>query len=173
VNSNENLPVDIKLMKDVLLLELIVNDTKITPIDEEIVHCKMQLEDDPEILASCAWGLIFSIGALSFEDARPRGYSENDFVDNDRWTVGDMLEHLSFENGRLHFHADYVRGRCVKTTVDIDKAGKIVVETANRGEALTRWIAKLQGKQTLGVIEGGGDGAEHGGNDDDDPDALS
>lgn len=28
-------------------------------------------------------------------------------------------------------------------------------------------------QEDLGVVEGGGDGAEHGGNDDDDPDALS
>ncbi len=172
MHANDDLQLDIKLMKDVLLLDLVVNDAKITPIDDEIVHVKMQLEDDPEILSSCAWGLIFSIGALSFEDARPRGYSEKEFVNDDRWTVGDMLEHLSFESGRLHFHADYVRGRCIKTTVDIDKDGKIIVETANRGEALTRWIAKLQGKKTLGVIEGGdADGDVD--DDDDDPDATS
>ena len=155
VDRNENTPLDIKLMKDVLLLDLVVSETKITPIDEEIVHVKMQLEDDPDILSSCAWGLIFSLGSLFFEDARPRGYSENDFVNDDRWTVADMLEHLSFESGRLHFYADYVRGRCVKTTIDIDKEGQILIETANRGEALTRWVAKLQGKKTLGVVEGG------------------
>ncbi len=171
VTSNENFSVDIKLMKDVLLLELVVKETKITPIDDEIVHVKMQLDDDPEILSSCAWGLIFSLGGLSFEDARPRGYSENDFVADDRWTVGDMLEHLSYESGRLHFHADYVRGRCVKTTIDIDKEGRIIVETANRGEALTRWIAKLQGKKSLGVIEGGHERADD--DDDDDPAPLS
>jgi hypothetical protein len=77
MDSNERLTLDIKLMKDVLLLDLIVNDTKITPIDEEIVHVKMHLEEDPYILSSCAWGLIFSIGALSFEDARARAMCED------------------------------------------------------------------------------------------------
>ena len=82
-----------------------------------------------------------------------------------------MLEQLSYECRRLHFHADYVRGRCVKTTIDIDTEGRIIVETANRGEALTRWIAKLQGKKTLSVVEGGDD---TGGDDEgDDPDAPS
>ncbi len=96
-------PLDLKLMKDVLLLDLIITDTKITPMDGEIVHVRMHLEEEPDILSSCAWGLIFSIGALSFEDARPRGYSEAEFIDEDRWMVADMLAHLSFENGRLHF----------------------------------------------------------------------
>ena len=82
-----------------------------------------------------------------------------------------MLEHLTYESGRLHFHADYVRGRCVKMTIDIDKVGRIIVETANRGEALTRWIAKLQGKKTLGVVEGGDDTG--GDVEGDDPDAPS
>ena len=148
-DTNET-ALELKLMKDVLLLDLIFHEAKITPMDEEIVHVRMLLEEAPEILSSCAWGLIFAIGALSFEDARPRGYSENNFVADDRWSVSDMLEHLSFENGRLHSHADYVRGRCVKTTVDVDREGQIVVETANRGEALTRWISKLQGKKTMG-----------------------
>lgn len=145
-----------ELLQDVVALDLKTVDTKIdSGVDTEIVHVKMTLQDDPEVLDSCAWGLIFAIGVMSFADARPRGISDIDFVEDDEWQVGDMLRGLRFQNGRLHFYADYVRGRCMKTSIDIDKNGKVVVETVNRGEALTRWIAKLQGKKTLGVIEGG------------------
>jgi hypothetical protein len=64
-----------------------------------------------------------------------------------------MLRHLSFERGRLHFYADYVRGRCMKTTIEIDREGRITLDTANRGEAATRWISKLQGKKTMPLVE--------------------
>lgn len=47
-------------------------------------------------------------------DARPRGNSDIDFVPDDQWYVDKMLKQLSFERGRLHFHADYVRGRLVR-----------------------------------------------------------
>jgi hypothetical protein len=147
-----------ELLKAIVALDLKTIDTKIASLDGEIVHAKMILEDDPDVLSSCAWGLIFAIGVLSFADARPRGISDMDFVDGDEWQVGDMLKHLSFEQGSLHFYADYVRGRLVKTSIDIDREGKIVVETVNRGESLPRWIATLQGRKTLGVV-GGGEGA--------------
>ncbi len=115
------------LLEAVVALDLQLVDTKIDSLDGEIVHLKIVLQDDPEVLSSCAWSLIYAIGALSFHDARPRGFSDRDFVENDEWTAADMLAGLCYENGRLHFHADYVRGRSVKTTVTIDREGKIVV----------------------------------------------
>lgn len=39
------------------------------------------------------------------------------FEEKDNWAVGDMLRRLRFERGELHFYADYVRGRCMKTTI--------------------------------------------------------
>lgn len=148
-------PIEYELLKDVVALDLELLDTKIDNVDDEIVHVRITLQDEPDILASCSWGLIFAIGVMSFADARPRGYSEVDYVEDDQWFVGDMMRGLSFERGRLYFHADYVRGRCVKTSVEIDKDGKITVDTVNRGEAATRWIAKLMGKKTIGVLDGG------------------
>ncbi|MBZ0237964.1 MAG: hypothetical protein K8M05_36970 [Deltaproteobacteria bacterium] len=44
-----------------------------------------------------------------------------------------------------------MRGRCLKTTIEIDWDGKITLETVNRGEAATRWVAKLQGKKVIGL----------------------
>jgi hypothetical protein len=65
-----------------------------------------------------------------------------------------MVRHLRFEHGELHFYADYVRGRKLKTTVIVRRDGTFRLETANRGQSATRWIAKLQGKKLLTVVEG-------------------
>lgn len=104
-------------------------------------------------------GLIYTLGALSFRDARPREAAERHYQESDDWTVGDLLRNLHFEYGQLHFHADYVRGRMMKTTIDIDREGKIILTTVNRGEAATRWIARLQGKKIVGLV---GDGPDAG-----------
>ena len=97
-------------------------------------------------------GLLYALGLLSFADARPRGASEMDFDANDHWTSGDMLRHFRFERGELHFDADYVRGRCMKTDVVVRRDGTFRIETTNRGEAATRWIARLQGKKVLAPV---------------------
>ncbi len=132
------------LLTDALLLDLAVHDLIITKVDEDNVRVTMRLRDDRELLSTCVWGLIFTIGALSFEAAPLHGNMEANLDGSDRWTVGDMLAHLTFLNGGLTFRADVVRGRCMKTTVEIDHAGTILVETANRGQELTRWIAALR-----------------------------
>ena len=149
--TDDQLPVEYQLLKDVTALDLKVLDTQIETFMDN-THVKIILEDDPDVLSSCAWGLVYAIGVLSFADARPRGISEIDFQERDDWFVSDMLAHLRFEQGRLHSYADYVRGRMLKTGVDIDKDGKIVVQTTNRGEAATRWIAKLQGKKLMSLV---------------------
>jgi hypothetical protein len=51
---------------------------------------------------------------------------------------------------------DYVRGRCMKTTIVVRADGTFVLDTVNRGEAATRWVARLQGKKLLQAV------AEHG-----------
>jgi len=97
-------------------------------------------------------GMMAPMSLLSFEDARPRGVSGMHFEETDTWTVGDMVRHLQFEKGELHFYADYVRGRCMKTTIIIRADGTFTLDTVNRGEAMTRWIAKLQGKKILSAV---------------------
>jgi hypothetical protein len=96
-----------------------------------------------------AFGFIYALGVLSFADARPRGISGMHFEEKDDWSVGDMLRRLRFERGELRFYADYVRGRCMKTTVVVRANGSFMLDTVNRGEAATRWIARLQGKKLL------------------------
>lgn len=64
------------------------------------------------------------------------------FEAKDDWSAGDMLRRLRFERGELRFYADYVRGRCMKTKIVIRKDGTFMLDTVNRGEAATRWIAR-------------------------------
>ena len=147
-----------QLLADLTALQLSVVESKRSEF-HDTVHMKMVLRDDPDILASCAFGLIYALGVLSFADARPRGVSGMDFEDDNQWYVGDMFSHLLFEDGQLHFYADYVRGRMMKTTIDIDGDGVIRLETTNRGESAARWVATLQGKKKLRVLDSPGGGS--------------
>lgn len=143
---------EFQLLKDITALDLSIVDQK-TSVFHDNISVKMVLRDDPEVLSSCAFSLIYALGVLSFDDARPRGVSGMDFTDDDQWGVGDMLQHLRFENGHLRLDADYVRGRMMKTRIDIDEDGVILLETVNRGECAPRWVATLQGKKRLAVVE--------------------
>ena len=139
-------------LEDLHILDLTVIEkveTRIERRDEAIMNVRITLEEDPEVLARCAWSLIFAVGAYSFADADV----DTDAVEIDEWTAGDMLRCLSFDGGRLYFHADHVRGRCMHTTVEIDRAGKVTLETVDRGGAAMQWIAKLQGKKAMPVAE--------------------
>ncbi len=150
---DEHWQIEDTLLKDARSLDLRVIETKIVTtidrFDEARVDVRITLEDNPDVLAKRALGLIFAIGALSFADAD----ANPDVMDHDEWTSDDMLRRLSFERGRLRFEADDVRGRCMNTRVEIDGSGRISLETSNRCEAARQWIATLQDLQ---VISGGG-----------------
>jgi hypothetical protein len=150
-----------ELLEHLLALELQVIESKKTEF-QGTVHMKMLLREEPDLLATCSFALIYGIGVMSFADARPRGVSGMHFEERDDWYVADMLRHLEYERGELHFYADYVRGRMMKTTVDIHPDGTIRLETINRGESAARWVATLQGKKRLSVVgasrDGGGAG---------------
>ena len=96
--------------------------------------------------------MIFALAVLSFADARPRGSSDIDFVENDEFTVCDLFEYLRFVNGELRFYADYVRGRCLKTDITVRKDGRIILSTRNRGKSALRWLDQLQGKKRLTLV---------------------
>lgn len=158
-------PIESELIRDATLAEIVVAETKVTPTSADDRHVRIEgrlgLEDDgdgqpADDVEHYAFGFIYALGALSFIDARPRGVSDMHFEDNDEWTVGDMLRRLRFERGELHFYADYVRGRCMKTTVIVRADGTFVLDTVNRGEAATRWIARLQGKKPIRAIRDAG-----------------
>jgi hypothetical protein len=142
-DGDEDRSLEYELLADTRDLQLRVIGTQVVRREEEIVGVRLILTDDPAQLAKCGWGLIYAIGMLSFADAD----ADLDFAERDRWRTGDMLRCLSFEQGRLRFHADEVRGRCMRTTVEIDPEGKILIETAGRGEAALRWISKLRARE--------------------------
>jgi hypothetical protein len=67
---------------------------------------------DPEDLVEwAAFGFMFVLGLLAFEDARPRELSALEYRERDELSVSDFFEGLRFRGGALHFQADYIRGR--------------------------------------------------------------
>ncbi len=141
-----------ELLEQVCTLDLRITRNE-TSEHGDNVRVSIAMEDDPEVLQGCCFGLIFALGVLSFHGARPRGVSEiGGYREDDEWTVGDMLRHLRFERGRLQFDADYVRGRMMKTTIVVGSDGRIELETAGRGEAASRWVSQLQGKKVLSAV---------------------
>ena len=152
--TDEHESIEHELVRSGTLVDFEIVDTHIEPTatgDESHVRITLQMsEGDVECFA---FGLVYVLGLLSFHDGRPRGYSGRFFEDDDEWRADDMLRHLEFQGGRLYFDADYVRGRCLKTTVEVSSDGVVRVETVNRGEAALRWIDKLKGKNYLRVAE--------------------
>jgi len=110
------------LVKSGALVEFEIQDKviEVSP-DKENVYVKVKLQitgdedvDPEEIVEWGAFGLIFLIAALSFNDARPRGNSIIDYVEDDQFNVADFLEGLTYRSDGLRFSADYVRGRSLK-----------------------------------------------------------
>jgi hypothetical protein len=157
----QELPIEYELLHQATLAEIAVADTQINPTSADDKHVciegRLGLEEDEDgepanDAEHYAFAFIYTLGVLSFADARPRGVSGMHFEANDDWAVADMLRRLRFDRGELHFYADYVRGRCMKTTVVVRADGTFMLDTVNRGEAATRWIAKLQGKKLLRAV---------------------
>ena len=90
---------------------------------------------------------------LSFADARPRGFSDREYVERDEFRVSDFLAGPKFSNGELHLDTDYVRGRRMKTRVVVRPDGTGTLETIGRGKAALRWIARLKGEKPLRALD--------------------
>lgn len=109
--------------------------------------------DDPEDLVEwTAFGLMFVLGQLAFDDARPRELSALDYRERDELSVADFFEGLTFRGGALHFRADYIRGRRVKTDITVRSDGSVTVTTVGRGKAPLRWLDRLKGKKAMRVV---------------------
>jgi hypothetical protein len=116
-------------------------------------------DNEPEdIVEWGAFGFLFTIAALSFADARPRGVSQADFRAKDEFGVDDFLHCLTFGRDGLRFHADYIRGRCLKTEISLRAEGTVTLTTWGRGRSALRWLDALQGKKRMTVVSSGGDG---------------
>jgi hypothetical protein len=158
MSDPEEPPIEYELLRDATLAEIGVIEIQINPTSADDKHVRIEgrlgLEEDEDgepvnDAEHYAFGFIYALGVLSFADARPRGVSGMHFEEKDDWSAGDMLRRLRFERGELRFYADYVRGRCMKTTIAVRADGTFMLDTVNRGEAATRWIARLQGKKVL------------------------
>lgn len=145
-----------ELIKNAMLAEVSVSTVDIAPTSTGDRHMRIEGRLGDEENADVEWaafGFVYVLGLLSFDAARPRGYSEADFEPGDEWTAADMQRHLRYERGRLVFEADYVRGRMMKTDVTVFPDGRFTLTTMNRGEAATRWVAKVQGKKILAAVQ--------------------
>jgi hypothetical protein len=67
------LPIEFELLEDVVALDLEILDTKIDNVDDEIVHVRITLQDEPDILASCSWGPVPLVATEPEVHARGRG----------------------------------------------------------------------------------------------------
>ena len=134
-------------------------DAEVSP-DGENIALRAKLEfvpidedgDASEIAEWAAFGFIFVLAVLSFSDARPRGFSGTDYSSSDQFSAHDLLECLSYRNGALCFHADYVRGRSMKTDITVHHNGTVSLSTWGRGKAALRWLDLLQGKKHLQAV---------------------
>ena len=86
--------------------------TQLSPDKENVfVRAELVFTDDdedtaPEDIAEwAAFGFLFTLAALSFHDARPRGASGIDYQPNDEFTVADFFDCLSFKYGELRLAA--------------------------------------------------------------------
>lgn len=146
-------PVEYSLIHNATLLDFEVVATTVEPTSgNDDFHVVIRMKTDDDLLEKAALGVMFTLAMLSFHDARPRGVSGQWFEDDDQLTIADFLEGFEYRAGALYYYADYIRGRCLKTTVQIHPDGRIALETVNRGQAATRWVARLQGKKLLEAV---------------------
>ena len=156
----------LELIRSGTLVEFRILDVQVQPAPDEAefgVRIELQLgtQEEGELSNDVEWGsfgFLFVLGMLSFADARPRGLSEAQFRENDEFCVADFLPGLAFVRGELHFTADYLRGRRMKTTVVVRSEGAVTLSTLGRGKSALRWLDRLQGKKTMRVVDGSAPG---------------
>ena len=148
---------------NLVLFRVVDTHTELSPDKENVfVRADLVFEDDDddtdpsEIVEWAAFGFLFTLAAISFHDARPRGISELDYQSNDAFTVADFLDCLSFEHGELRLQTDYIRGRSMKTDVTIRADGSVTLTTWGRGQSASRWLDDLQGKKRFALVPAAG-----------------
>lgn len=148
------------LIETGVLAQFEVTSTHVEPSPDGETSCvriEMQLgepgdDDSEDDVEWAAFGFMFVLALLSFLDARPRGYSEKLYVEDDELTVADFFAGLRFVRGELHLDLDYVRGRCVKTAIRVRRDGHVTLETRARGESALHWPERLKGKKLLQLV---------------------
>jgi hypothetical protein len=99
-----------------------------------------------------AFGFLFTLGVLSFADAKPRNASVIEYQEKDEFRLADFIEHLQFVSGELHFEADYIRGRRLKTHIIVRSNGTVTLETTGRGKSALRGLKRIRGKKLLQLV---------------------
>jgi hypothetical protein len=144
----------------------IISEEVLTALDEAEFGMRLELkfvaeEDDDEqdeddmAEETAEWGslgFLFVLGALSFADAKPRNLSVADYSEKDNFGLADFVRGMRFKRGELHFDADYIRGRRIKTRVAVRTNGTVRLETIGRGKAALRWLEQMKGKKLLRVV---------------------
>jgi hypothetical protein len=74
---------------------------------------------------------------LSFGEAKPPNLSTADCHEKGEFKVADFIERLRFVLGELHFDADYIRGRRIKTRIAVHANGTMRRESIDRGISVT------------------------------------
>jgi hypothetical protein len=128
---------------------------EVLEVHEDGSSMRIDLRIPEEDVPDAALAVLFAFAVLSFTEARPIGASELDYQgEDDEWTVDDLVRHLRFERGHLVLDADYVRGRRMKTTIDVAPGGQIALSVRDRGAVARRWVAKMKGKvRHLAVVD--------------------
>ncbi len=121
--------------------------------DAQVMRVVVQMKEDD--IEDFSFGIIFALASCSFSEARPSDESRMHFREADELTILDFLKHLSFECNKLHFNADYLRGRLVKTDITISSDGLMLLETRNRGKSASRWLRTLPYKKVESSLAGG------------------
>jgi hypothetical protein len=158
-----------ELLKTGTLVAFRILEEKVLPAhDEAEFGLRLQLKfvadeeeeerDEDEVAENTAewgsFGFLFALGALSFDEAKPREVSALEYQERDEFKLADFIDGLRYVRGELHFDADYIRGRRVKTRVIVRSNGTVTIETAGRGKAAPRWLERLTGKRRLQLVGG-------------------
>jgi hypothetical protein len=143
-----------ELLKTATLIDFEVVETEIGDLAPEGSMKALIRFAEPEDVEWGGLAFMFAVAAISFNEARPAGHSDIAYAgDDDEFWVGDLVEHFRFEHGRLHLYVDYLRGRLVKTDIDVYADGKVVIQTVNRGRSLGRWLDLLKGRRHLAAVD--------------------
>jgi len=112
--------------------------------------------DEDEIAENTAewgsFGFLFILAVLSFAEAKPRNASILEYEEKDELKLADFIERLRFVRGELHYDANYIRGRRIKTRIAVRSDGTVTVDTVGRGKSVLRWLERIQGKKLMQLV---------------------
>lgn len=114
------------------------------------------LDEDDVAETTAEWGsfgFMFLLALLSFSEAKPRNASIVEYEEKDELRLADFIERLRFIRGELHYDADYIRGRRIKTQIAVRSNGTVTVDTLGRGKSVLRWLERMQGKKALQLVQ--------------------